>query len=75
LYDNGQLSQGFPDDSGPYTSTIRPFGYPPIPNAESIANDPEDTASTLIGFSDEISIIAPFPYSFSITFIASLMAA
>ena len=44
-----------PDDSGPYTSTIRPFGYPPIPRAESIANDPEDTASTLIGFSEEIS--------------------
>ena len=37
--------------------------------------EPEETASTLIGFSEEISIIAPLPYSFSITLIASLIAA
>ena len=30
----------FPEDSGPYTSMIRPRGKPPIPKATSSAMDP-----------------------------------
>ena len=35
----------FPDDSGPYISTTRPLGKPPIPRAVSRVNDPVDMDS------------------------------
>src|SRR6516225_12004991 len=38
----------FPDDSGPYISTTRPFGRPPTPSAMSSPSEPDETVSTSI---------------------------
>ncbi len=63
-----------PDDSGPYISTILPFGTPPIPIAKSNVNAPVEIASIFnFAFSPNF-IIEPFPNCFSIPAIANSRA-
>ncbi len=64
-----------PDDSGPYTSIIRPRGYPPTPNAASSASEPlEDVAISKSVFSPSF-MMEPLPKFFSICFRACSKAA
>src|ERR1035437_8836616 len=37
-----------PEDSGPYTSMMRPLGKPPTPRARSMASEPVESVSTFI---------------------------
>jgi len=58
----------FPDDSGPYTSTMRPRGSPPVPNAMSNPSDPVDTTPTSGRAPSPASpsrMMAPLPNCFS----------
>ena len=53
--------------SGPYISTILPFGIPPSPRAISKLKEPVGTVSTFIFFPESPNFITdPFPYCFSI---------
>src|SRR5580658_4446695 len=55
-----------PLDSGPYTSTTRPRGIPPMPVARSSASDPVEMEATGSGSSSSLSVItAPLPNCFS----------
>jgi hypothetical protein len=63
-----QRSVVFPDDSGPYTSTIRPRGNPPVPSAISTPSDPVEMTGTSTGASPvPRRISAPLPNCFSIS--------
>jgi hypothetical protein len=56
------ISVVLPDDSGPKTSTIRPRGTPPMPNARSSESAPVGTASTLTRApSSPIRMTEPLP--------------
>ena len=55
-----------PEDSGPYTSIILPFGSPPIPTAISRPIDPVDITSIAIDVASPSFITDPLPNSFSI---------
>ena len=55
-----------PDDSGPYISTMRPRGTPPMPSARSSVSEPVDIALTSISGFSPMRIIAPLPKFFSI---------
>ncbi len=59
-----------PPDSGPYISTILPFGTPPTPSARSSPNEPDGNVSTLRCALSPSFITAPLPYAFSICAIA-----
>src|SRR5262245_32963181 len=64
-----------PDDSGPYTSTMRPRGRPPQPSAMSSPSDP--VGMTLISgatWSMPRRMIEPLPNCFSIELTASSIA-
>ena len=51
----------FPEDSGPYISTILPLGKPPAPKAKSIARDPDEMTDTFILVASPKRIKAPSP--------------
>ena len=56
-----------PLDSGPYISTILPFGIPPSPNAISRLKEPVGIVSTFIcALGSPNFMTAPLPYCFSI---------
>ena len=55
-----------PQLSGPYISTMRPRGTPPMPSARSRDSDPVGMASTLTGMSSPRRMMAPLPKFFSI---------
>ena len=55
-----------PEDSGPYISTILPFGSPPIPTAMSSPIEPVDITSIFIEVASPSLITEPLPKSFSI---------
>ena len=55
-----------PPDSGPYTSTTRPFGTPPTPRARSKPKEPDGTVSTFKCILSPNFITEPLPYAFSI---------
>ena len=65
----------FPELSGPYISTILPFGKPPIPKATSKPSDPVDIACTS-RFTPVVPnfITEPLPNAFSIWPIADSKA-
>ncbi|CCW09184.1 hypothetical protein EBGED10_59290 [Bacillus sp. GeD10] len=50
---------------------MRPFGYPPTPNALSNPTEPLDTTDTFCSGRSPSFIIAPVPNSFTIFFRAS----
>src|SRR6266404_4266369 len=58
-----------PDDSGPYTSTMRPRGSPPVPSAMSRPSEPVETIPTsAAGASAPPSrMMAPLPNCFSMS--------
>ena len=61
----------FPEDSGPYTSIIRPRGSPPTPSATSSGRIPVGMTSTFIfAVASPRRMIEPLPKSFSICFSA-----
>ena len=52
----------FPEDSGPYTSIILPFGRPPIPRAKSKLSEPVEISLQRLKFCCWPSLITePFP--------------
>jgi len=56
-----------PDDSGPYTSTTRPRGKPPIPRAMSSPSEPVETTSmSSATWPSAMRMIEPLPNCFSI---------
>ena len=50
-----------PQLSGPYISTMRPRGTPPMPSARSSESEPVEMASTFTGMSSPRRIMAPLP--------------
>src|SRR5690606_20321082 len=66
----------FPPDSGPYTSTTRPRGNPPTPNARSTLNDPVETtpAPNTPAGSAPNRMISPLPNCLSIAETADFSA-
>src|SRR5688572_28875564 len=64
-----------PEDSGPYTSTMRPRGSPPTPRAMSSPSEPVGTTFTSGGaISSPRRMMLPFPNCFSMVETASSMA-
>ena len=58
----------FPDDSGPYTSTMRPRGSPPVPRAMSSPIDPvEMTGTSTVASPVPRRISVPLPNCFSMS--------
>ena len=55
-----------PEDSGPYTSMMRPRGRPPMPSARSSPRLPVEMASTCMATLVPSFITAPLPNCFSI---------